>query len=273
MHTSPLVQPGTGDGGGMNVYVRELVASLGQAGVRCQVYTRRWAPDLPDEIDIEPGFRVVHIDAGDPVLPKEERPAVVDTFTDGVLDHIAGNPVDAVHAHYWVSAVSGHTIKHELDIPLVSTFHTLGRVKAAGGDPEPASRITAEDAIVGCSDAIVANAPAEAAHMQIRLDIAPVHATQDVAVSVAFLVTEIVELGMLCGATEVSLVMEREGPGRARLTLETDSLIGQPRCDETIVARFDRIIIGLARQLRSTLDHDEERGRYSVRLATTERSA
>jgi two-component system, sensor histidine kinase PdtaS len=118
-----------------------------------------------------------------------------------------------------------------------------------------------------------ANAPAEAAHMQIRLDIAPVHATQDVAVSVAFLVTEIVELGMLCGATEVSLVMEREGPGRARLTLETDSLIGQPRCDETIVARFDRIIIGLARQLRSTLDHDEERGRYSVRLATTERSA
>ena len=28
MHTSPLAQPGTGDGGGMNVYVRELSSAL-----------------------------------------------------------------------------------------------------------------------------------------------------------------------------------------------------------------------------------------------------
>ena len=47
-HTSPLAQPGTGDSGGMNVYVRELVSALAQAGVPCDVYTRRWADDLPD---------------------------------------------------------------------------------------------------------------------------------------------------------------------------------------------------------------------------------
>src|SRR5437762_2839208 len=40
MHTSPLAQPGSGDGGGMNVYVRELSSALALAGVDCDVYTR-----------------------------------------------------------------------------------------------------------------------------------------------------------------------------------------------------------------------------------------
>ena len=67
-HTSPLVQPGMGDSGGMNVYVRELVASLAQAGVDCTVYTRAWAPGLPEVVTVEPGFRVVHVPAGPPDL-------------------------------------------------------------------------------------------------------------------------------------------------------------------------------------------------------------
>ena len=164
-HTSPLVQPGTGDGGGMNVYVRELVASLAQAGVECQVYTRRWRDDLPDVVDIEPGFRVVHVDAGDPDLPKEDLPETVEDFTAGVLDHLDAHPVDAVHANYWLSGVAGHTIKHELDLPLVSTFHTLGEVKTHNGDPEPNGRIEAERKIIGCSDVILANAAAEASEL------------------------------------------------------------------------------------------------------------
>ncbi len=40
MHTSPLAQPGAGDSGGMNVYVRELVVGAGPAGVRTDVYVR-----------------------------------------------------------------------------------------------------------------------------------------------------------------------------------------------------------------------------------------
>ncbi len=165
LHTSPLVQPGAGDGGGMNVYVRELVASLAQAGVDCQVYTRRWRADLPDVVDVEPGFQVVHIDAGDTDLPKEALPETIGRFTDGVLAHLEGHPVDAVHANYWLSGVAGHTIKHALDLPLVSTFHTLGEVKARAGDPEPQARIRAEHEIIGCSDAILANATAEASEL------------------------------------------------------------------------------------------------------------
>jgi D-inositol-3-phosphate glycosyltransferase len=162
LHTSPLVQPGSGDSGGMNVYVRELVSSLAQAGVDCNVYVRRWADDLPDEVAIEPGFRVVHVDAGAVDLPKEALPDVVPAFTDGVLDHIRRTgDVDLLHANYWLSGVAGHRIKHELDLPLVSTFHTLARVKAETGDAEPERRVEAEAEVIACSDAILANCEAE----------------------------------------------------------------------------------------------------------------
>ncbi len=173
LHTSPLVQPGSGDGGGMNVYVRELVGALAQAGVDCQVYTRRHHPDLPDVVDIEPGFRVVHVDAGDPDLAKESLVDTVGDFTKGVLTHLEGHPVDAVHANYWLSGVAGHTIKHELDLPLVSTFHTLGAVKSLAGDAEPGYRIRAEREIIGCSDAILANASAEAHELVEHYDADP----------------------------------------------------------------------------------------------------
>ncbi len=76
--------------------------------------------------------------------------------------------VAAVHANYWLSGVAGHTIKHRLDVPLVSTFHTLARVKAETGDDEPERRVAAETAVIACSDAITASCPAEAEQL-VRL--------------------------------------------------------------------------------------------------------
>lgn len=162
LHTSPLVQPGGGDAGGMNVYVREMVGALAQVGVDTTVYVRRWHPELADEVAVEPGFRVVHVDAGPPAAPKEELAAHVDTFADRVAaDLTRRGGVRVLHANYWLSGVAGHRLKHELDLPLVSTFHTLARVKAETGDPEPARRVAAEAAVVACSDVIIANAVTE----------------------------------------------------------------------------------------------------------------
>lgn len=158
MHTSPLAQPGTGDSGGMNVYVRELVGALAQAGVRTEVFVRRGDQDLPDVVEVEPGFRVVHIDAGAADMAKEQLPSVVDAFADGVATHLGrSRDTDAIHANYWLSGVAGHRLKHELSLPLVSTFHTLARVKADTGDEEPDVRIAAETSVIGCCDAILAN--------------------------------------------------------------------------------------------------------------------
>lgn len=163
LHTSPLTQPGQGDSGGMNVYVRELVSALAQAGVPADVFVRRWDDDTPDIVDVEPGFRVVHIDAGPVDLAKEQLPDVVDLFADGVRHHLEGlGDVDALHANYWLSGVAGHRLKHELSLPLVSTFHTLARVKAETGDPEPERRVRAEAEVIACSDAILASCVAEA---------------------------------------------------------------------------------------------------------------
>ena len=88
LHSSPLLQPGSGDAGGMNVYVRELVASLAQAGVESTVYVRRWRDDLSPAVTVEPGFRVVHVPAGPASLAKEELPSIVDEFTDFVIDDL-----------------------------------------------------------------------------------------------------------------------------------------------------------------------------------------
>jgi D-inositol-3-phosphate glycosyltransferase len=163
LHTSPLTQPGQGDSGGMNVYVRELVSSLAQAGVPADVFVRRWDDDTPEVVEVEPGFRVVHVEAGAPELPKEQLPDIVDRFADGVRNHIVAlGDVDCLHANYWLSGVAGHRLKHELELPLVATFHTLARVKAETGDPEPARRDRAESAVIGCSDAILASCVAEA---------------------------------------------------------------------------------------------------------------
>jgi len=161
MHTSPLVQPGTGDSGGMNVYVRELSASLAQAGVDVRVYVRRWCLGLPDRISVEPGFEVVHIDAGPVDLLKEDLPTVVGQFADGVAADLAEHPVQALHANYWLSAVAAHDLKHRLDLPLVATFHTLARVKAEAGDVEQPARAAAEATVIGCCDAICASNPVE----------------------------------------------------------------------------------------------------------------
>jgi D-inositol-3-phosphate glycosyltransferase len=179
LHTSPLAQPGTGDGGGMNVYVRELSTALARAGVECDVYTRAWWADLPATVVVEPGLRVHHVPAG-PLAPmaKEDLPAVVDEFADNVCSlMVSGAGVDpalheetgfdAVHANYWLSGIAGHRLKHELDLPLVSTFHTLARVKAEASpeevsSDEPHRRAEAEATVMRCSEVVLASCTVEA---------------------------------------------------------------------------------------------------------------
>ncbi len=166
MHTSPLVQPGSGDSGGMNVYVRELSAALAHRRLECSVYVRRFRHDLPRQLWVEPGVRVVHIPAGQPDLPKEELTGTLDAFAAGVLADIGRiGGVDAIHSHYWLSGVAGHRIKHALGLPLVTTFHTLARVKQGLGEAESPQRGRAEQEVVDCSDVICAAGPAELDHL------------------------------------------------------------------------------------------------------------
>jgi len=166
----------------MNVYVRELTTALARAGVECDVYTRAWSPSLPATVTVEPGFRVHHVPAGPlAAVAKEQLPAVVDEFTDNVrslmVSGVGVDPAfheetgyDALHANYWLSGLAGHRLKHELDLPLVSTFHTLARVKAQSSPEEvfadePHRRAEAEATIMRCSEVVLASCTVEASQL------------------------------------------------------------------------------------------------------------
>ena len=174
-HTSPLAQPGTGDGGGMNVYVRELSSALARLGHEVDVYTRRDNIQVRDIVPVEPGFRVHHVTAGPPRhLSREELPLYVGEFTNAVAASFrcVGRP-DAIHANYWLSGLAGHRLKHELNIPLVMTFHTLERVKADHFASESEERAFQEAAIFACADAVLASCEVEADQFEQFYDAAP----------------------------------------------------------------------------------------------------
>ena len=110
-----------------------------------------------------------------------------------------------------------------------------------------------------------AGAPEAARALRIDLDIDSVNTTQDVAVSVAFLITEVVEFAMLHAPQDpIEISLRRVSELTARLTLSSHVLV--PKEEEGIPEKiqFERIVAGLARQLRSTLERNL--GRYSVDL-------
>ena len=108
------------------------------------------------------------------------------------------------------------------------------------------------------------NAPPGAERMAIALDVDAAAASQDVAVSVAFLVTEIVEFAMLCAPESgVDITLRRED-ATARLSLRSEGLRADLECEEVDARQFERVTTGLARQLRSTLQRDRETGTFAL---------
>ncbi|WP_278237548.1 D-inositol-3-phosphate glycosyltransferase [Isoptericola sp. AK164] len=170
VHTSPLDQPGTGDAGGMNVYVLELSRALARRGAEVEIYTRATSSAQPKVVQAEPGIRVVHVAAGPyEGLDKNDLPAQLCFFSAGVLRAEAHRPAgwyDVVHSHYWLSGQVGWLGADRWDVPLVHTMHTMARVKnaalAPGDTPEPHSRVIGEEQVVAESDALVASTTEEA---------------------------------------------------------------------------------------------------------------
>jgi D-inositol-3-phosphate glycosyltransferase len=170
VHTSPLDQPGTGDAGGMNVYIVEVAKRLAARGVEVEIFTRATASDLPSCVEMAPGVHVRHVISGPfEGLAKEDLPAQLCAFTTGVLRaEAARSPgwYDAVHSHYWLSGQVGWLAKDRWGVPLVHTAHTLAKVKNAqlspGDKPEPLGRVVGEQQVIEEADRLVANTRVEA---------------------------------------------------------------------------------------------------------------
>ncbi|BAL92824.1 putative glycosyltransferase (forming 1D-myo-inosityl 2-acetamido-2-deoxy-alpha-D-glucopyranoside) [Actinoplanes missouriensis 431] len=170
VHTSPLEQPGTGDAGGMNVYIVESSKRLAARGVEVEIFTRATGSGLPPLVEMSPGVFVRHVTAGPfEGLDKEELPSQLCAFANGVLRAEAAHPpgyYDLIHSHYWLSGQVGWLARERWGVPHVHTAHTLAKVKnkfiAAGDRPEPRARLIGEEQVIAESDRLVANTRFEA---------------------------------------------------------------------------------------------------------------
>ncbi|MEV4344197.1 D-inositol-3-phosphate glycosyltransferase [Actinoplanes sp. NPDC049596] len=185
VHTSPLEQPGTGDAGGMNVYIVEVAKRLARRGVEVEIFTRATRSDLPPCVEMAPGVLVRHVTAGPyEGLEKEELPAQLCAFTNGVLRAEAARPpghYDLIHSHYWLSGQVGWLARERWGVPHVHTAHTLAKVKnrliAAGDRPEPRARVIGEEQVIAESDRLVANTRFEARDLVAYYDADPARTT------------------------------------------------------------------------------------------------
>ena len=174
VHTSPLHQPGTGDAGGMNVYLVQLSRALAERGAEVDLFTRcRGGGAPPHGAHAPPGGGRGPTGGARPAPPPHTEPGRVLEFALSLLraesggPHRPGRPYDLVHSHYWLSGQAGLLAAARWQVPLVHTMHTLARVKNAaladGDAPEPEVRIRGEEQVAHRADRLIVNTDDEAA--------------------------------------------------------------------------------------------------------------
>ena len=136
VHTSPLDQPGTGDAGGMNVYVVELSKRLAARDIEVEIFTRATSSQLPPMVEaVRPASACTTSHAGPfEGLAKAELPGPAVRFARDVLRAEARHDqgwYDLVHSHYWLSGQVGALARDRWGVPLVHSMHTMAKVKNA----------------------------------------------------------------------------------------------------------------------------------------------
>jgi glycosyltransferase involved in cell wall biosynthesis len=184
-HASPLAIAGSVDSGGQNIYVANVARQLARNGHDVDVFTRRDRSLLPLVSCFE-GARVINVPAGPPTqLPKEQLLPFMEEFANQAISFFRQENVsyDVVHANFFMSGLAGLRIKEALGIPLVTTFHALGRVRRqhqGSADGFPDTRFDIEDELVRRSDALIAECPQDEADLMSlyradpdRIDLVP----------------------------------------------------------------------------------------------------
>lgn len=170
MHTSPADRPGTGDAGGLNVYVLESAHALAELGHDVDLFTR--SPGKPITRRLHPHVTLYALETGGGVVRKHDLANLTDEFGQE-LQRVAieaAEPYEAVHAHYWLSGLAALPVSLALGIPLVQTFHTLAATKPSS-EHEPERRALTERYLAGEADAIVAVSGWEASSVIERLGV------------------------------------------------------------------------------------------------------
>ncbi len=248
VHTSPLDQAGTGDAGGMNIYVCESAQQMAAQGIKVDIFTRRANNNHPDIVDLGNGVRVIHLNVG-PIdgVTKEKLPALIPDLSAAFRAALLIEKYDVIHSHYWISGKVAMPVAAELKIPLVHTMHTMARVKnlnlAEGETPEPMIRVQGESQVVAAADALIANTDAEAASLVSLYEACPDN---------VFVVSPGVNLSMFtAGAGKSSARKNLELPQDAHII----SFVGriQPHKGPEVLIRAIAEMVGHSPMLRPKL--------------------
>jgi D-inositol-3-phosphate glycosyltransferase len=248
LHTSPLDQPGTGDAGGMNVYVVELARQLAARGTAVEIYTRATSSALAPTVEAYPGVLVHNVHAGPfEGLTKQELPGQLCVFAREVLRAEARHAqgwYDVIHSHYWLSGQVGALVRDRWSVPLVHSMHTMAKVKnealAEGDAPEPEGRVIGEEQVVEAADMLIASTDIEAKQLINLYDADPAR-------------LEVVHPGV-----DLSVFAPRAG-ARSRLGLPEDAVVAmfagriQPLKAPDILLRAVALLLERDPGLRSRL--------------------
>jgi D-inositol-3-phosphate glycosyltransferase len=167
-HASPLAALGGADAGGQNVHVAALATALARRGHEVTVFTRRDSARAPDAVPLAPGVTVRHVPAGPfRPLPKDDLLRYMPAFAGWLAARWREQPPDVAHAHFWMSGIAALWAARR-PVPVVETFHALGRVKRrwqAEADTSPPERLGAEATIVRRATAIIATCTDEVSEL------------------------------------------------------------------------------------------------------------
>lgn len=185
-HASPLALLGGVDSGGQNVYVANVARQLARQGCQVDVFTRRDSPRQAPIYRWRSNIRVIHVPAGPPeFVPKEELLPCMKEFAAHLLAFFRMQrvPYDVIHANFFMSGLVGLEAARALGVPLVVTFHALGKIRRqfqGDADRFPVQRLAIEEEIIRDTDRILAECPQDEDDMRThyqadarKIDVAP----------------------------------------------------------------------------------------------------
>jgi glycosyltransferase involved in cell wall biosynthesis len=169
-HANPLATVGSVDAGGQNVHVAALAAGLVERGHDVTVFSRRDTAAAPVQVVAPEGYTVEHVPAGPPSdIPKDELLPHMPAFGEYLRDRWLEEPVDVVHAHFWMSGVATSLAVAGTGTPMLQTFHALGTVKRRHQGPRdtsPGTRIPLEKRLCRTVDRVIATCSDEVAELR-----------------------------------------------------------------------------------------------------------
>ena len=183
MHTDPFAQPGSGDAGGMNVYIARSVEAMLAAdpALRIEVFTLDFGDGAAERSAApeHPRCRVHYVPvSGTRGAAKNDLPKFTGGFVQAAVEAAQWVP-QLIHAHYWLSGVAAlnaaahyatATAGSRTNVPVLFTPHTTAAAKDAhrgANEPaEPGYRRAEEGRIIAEANLIIANTPVEADQLQ-----------------------------------------------------------------------------------------------------------